>query len=107
MSAYSNLIIWDFWSQNSQILQPAERFSDVTGQCHHSVFGAKSAENGELRKVRFFRVLRQKCARGSKFARFPAKTWSRCLQCSEIRVLPRKTCEFQPAELVTAEVTGL
>ena len=40
--------------QNSQILQPAERFSDVTGLCHHSVFGAKSAENGELRKVRFF-----------------------------------------------------
>ena len=32
---------------------------------------------------------------------------SRCLQCSEIRILPRKTCEFQPAELVTAEVTGL
>ena len=39
--------------QNSQILKPAERFSDVTGLCHHSVFGAKSAENGELRKVRF------------------------------------------------------
>ena len=107
MSAYSILIIWDFWSQNSQILQPAERFSDVTGLCHHSVFGAKSAENGELRKVRFFVSGVKSAAWASKFARFPPKTCSRCLQCSEIRFLPRKTCEFQPAELVTAEVTGL
>ena len=88
--------------QNSQILQPAERFSDVTGLCHHSVFGAKSAENGELRKVRFFVSCVKSSAWASKFARFPSKTGSRCSPCSEIRILPRKTCEFQPAELVTA-----
>ena len=40
--------------QNSQILHPAERFSDVTGLRHRSVFGAKSAQNGQLRKVCFF-----------------------------------------------------
>ena len=45
--------------QNSQILHPAERFSDVTGLCHRSVFGAKSAQNGQLREVCFFRVRRQ------------------------------------------------
>ena len=37
--------------QNSQILQPAERFSDVTGLCHHSVFGAKSAFSCQTSKV--------------------------------------------------------
>ena len=41
-------------------------------------------------------------ARASKFARFPPKTGSRCLPCSKFRFLPRKACEFQPAELVTA-----
>ena len=30
--------------QNSQILHPAERFSNVTGLCHRSVFNAKSPE---------------------------------------------------------------
>ena len=88
--------------QNSQILQPAERFSDVTGLCHHSVFGAKSAENGELRKVRFFVPGVESGAWASKFARFPPKTGSRRSPCSEIRFLPRKACEFQPAELVAA-----
>ena len=34
--------------QKSQIVHPAERFSDVTGLCHRSVFGAKSAQNGQL-----------------------------------------------------------
>ena len=59
--------------QSSQILQPAERFSDVTGQCHRSVFGAKSAENGELRKVRFFLCPVKSAAWASKFARFSAE----------------------------------
>ena len=72
---------------------------------HRFVFGAKSAENGKLRKVCFF-VSCVKCAAwASKFARFPPKTGSRCLPCSEIRFLPRKAREFQPAELVTADVT--
>ena len=88
--------------QNSQILQPAERFSDVTGLCHHSVFGAKSAENGELRKVRFFVSDVESGARASKFACFPPKTGSRRSLCSEFRFLPRKACEFQPAEPVAA-----
>ena len=86
------------WSQNApkqQILQPAERFSDVTGLCHHSVFGAKSAENGQLRKVRFFVPDVESGARASKFARFPPKT-------GFTRFLPRKACEFQPAEPVAA-----
>ena len=66
---------------------------------HRSVFGAKSAENGELRKVRFF-VSGVKCAAwASKFACFRSKSGSAC---SELRFLPRKACEFQPAELVTA-----
>ena len=30
-----------------------------------------------------------------------------CVEGALERGLPRKTCEFQPAELVTAEVTGL
>ena len=84
--------------QNSQIFQP-ERFSDVTGLCHHSAFGAKSAENGQLRKVRFFMSDVESGARASKFARFPPKTGSRRLPCSKFRFLPRKACEFQPAEL--------
>ena len=88
--------------QNSQILQPAERFSDVTGLCHHSVFGAKSAENGQLRKVRFFVSDVESGARASKFARFLPKTGSARLPRSEFRFLPRKACEFQPAELVAA-----
>ena len=40
-------------------------------------------------------------ARASKFARFPPKTGSSS-PCSKFRLLPRKACEFQPAELVTA-----
>ena len=43
-----------------------------------------------------FRVLRLLCCLGLQ-TRFPPKTCSRCLQCSEIRFLPRN----QPAELVT------
>ena len=81
MSACTTLIHLDFWSQNpenSQILQPAERFSDVTGLCHRSVFGVKSAENGG--KVRFFVSGVKSAAWAFKFARFPPKTCSRCLQ---------------------------
>ena len=41
---------------------------------HRSVFGAKSAQNGQLRKVRFF-VSDVKCAAwASKFARFRSKS---------------------------------
>ena len=67
----------------------------------------KALKTANSEKCGFFVSCVKSAARGSKFARFPAKTCSRCLQCSEIRVLPRKTCEFQPAELVTADVTGL
>ena len=48
---WSTRLILVFWSptlQNSQILHPAERFSDVTGLRHRSVFGAKSAQNCQL-----------------------------------------------------------
>ena len=75
---------------------------NVTGLCHHSVFGAKSAENGQLRKARFFVSDVESGARASKFARFPPKTGSKRSPCSEFRFLPRKACEFQPAELVAA-----
>ena len=52
--------------------------------------------------MRFF-VSGVKCAAwASKFARFPPKTGSRRSPCSEFRFLPRKACEFQPAELVAA-----
>ena len=54
-----------------------------------------------------FCVRRQKCSLGLQIRSFSAENLLQCLQCSEIRFLPRKTCEFQPAELVTAEVTGL
>ena len=68
---------------------------------HRSVFGAKSAQNGQLRKVRFF-VSDVKCgAWASKFARFRSKSGSRRSPCSGFRFLPRKACKFQPAELVT------
>ena len=76
-----NFRIWFQNLQNNQILQPAERFSDVTGLCHHSVFGAKSAKNGQLRKVRFFVSDVESGARASKFARFPPKTGSTRLPC--------------------------
>ena len=69
---------------------------------HRSVFGAKSAENGELRKVRFF-VSGVNCAAwASKFACFRSKSGSRRLPCSGFRFLPGKACKFQPAEPVTA-----
>ena len=59
------------------------------------VFGAKSAENGQLRKVRFFVSDVESGARASKFARFlPNRLYA-------FAVL-RKACEFQPAELVAA-----
>ena len=48
-----------------------------------------------------FRVLRLLCCPGLQIRSFSSE------KCSKIRILPRKTCEFQPAELVTAEVTGL
>ena len=52
--------------------------------------------------MRFFVSDVESGARASKFARFPPKTGSTRLPCSEFRFLPRKACEFQPAELVAA-----
>ena len=54
--AYSPLTILDFWSQNAAkrpFFAQKTLVTDVTLR-RRSVFGAKSAENGELRKVRFF-----------------------------------------------------
>ena len=39
--------------QNCIIFNPLNLSPVMSPLCHHSVFGAKSAENGELRKVRF------------------------------------------------------
>ena len=84
--------------QNSQIFNPLNLSPVMSPLCHRKRRTPTSA----------FFVSCVKCAAwASKFARFPRKTCSRCSPCSEIRFLPRKTCEFQPAELVTAEVTGL
>ena len=52
--------------------------------------------------MRFFVSDVESGARASKFARFLPKTGSTRLPCSEFRFLPRKACEFQPAELVAA-----
>ena len=52
--------------------------------------------------MRFFVSDVESGARASKFARFPPKTGSTRLPYSEFRFLPRKACEFQPAELVAA-----
>ena len=73
---------------------------------NHSVFGAKSAENGELRKMRFL-VRRQKCSLGLQIRSFSAENLLQVFAVLRNPFSPRKTCEFQPAELVTAEVTGL
>ena len=91
--------------QNSQILQPAERFSNVTTLRHRSVFGAKSAQNGQLRKVRFFVSDVENAAWASKFARFPPKTGSRRSPCSEFVFCPEKPANSSPlnsSPLVTA-----
>ena len=61
---------------------------------HHSVFGAKSAENGQLRQARFC-VKRRKWCPSLQVRSFSA----------ELRFLPQKACEFHPlnsSPLVTA-----
>ena len=52
--------------------------------------------------MRFFVSDVESGARASKFACFPPKSGSRRSPCSEFRFLPRKACEFQPAEPVAA-----
>ena len=86
-------------AQNCIISNPLNLSPAMSPLRHRSVFGAKSAENGELRKVRFFVSCVFCAAWASKFARFPPKTCSRCLQCSEIRFLARKTSNSSPPSL--------
>ena len=104
MSAYSTQTIWLFWPKNAPKqpnFQPAERFSDVTGLCHHSVFGAKSAENGELRKVCFF-VSGVKCGvRATKFAQ-PAPDVPRAPNSVFCPEKPANSSPLNSSPLVTA-----
>ena len=70
--------------------------SDVTASSPLRFWSKKALKTANSEKC-VFRALRQMCCLASKFARFPPKTGSRCSPCSEIRFLPRKACEFQPA----------
>ena len=62
----------------------------------------KALKTANSEKCVFFVSDVESGARASKFARLLPKTGSTRLPCSEFRFLPRKACEFQPAELVAA-----
>ena len=70
---------------------------------HRSVLEQKALKTANSEKC-VFRVLRLLCCLGLQIRAFSAENR---LQVFAIRFLARKTCEFQPAKLVTAEVTGL
>ena len=67
--------------------------------CHRSVFGAKSAQNGQLRKVRFFVSDGKWDACASSFARFRSKAGSRRSLCSGFRFQPGKQANSIPPSL--------
>ena len=92
--------------QNCIISNPLNLSPAMSPLRHRSVFGAKSAENGELRKVRFSCPASNVLPGPPNSLVFPENR----LQMFAVLRNPfstPKACEFQPTELVTADVTGL
>ena len=86
----ATLLIFGFWPKTSQISSKKRLSPAMSPLRHRSVFGAKSAENGKLRKVRFSCPV--------SFV-LPGPS-------NSPKTLPRKTCEFQPAELVISNTSA-